>query len=176
MSEVSSDNFGLLIAYVLPGLVALVGIGQISPTVQGWLGSTPPNAPTVAGLLYVTLAATAAGLVISAVRWAILDRIFHLLGVKEPAWDFSRFSGRVDAFGALVENHYRYYQFYANTLVALVFTYLVRRGVSGIRYASVSWLDLGFLGVAIVLVISSRDTLRKYYGRAGSLLHSKRLP
>lgn len=174
MSDVSSENFGLLIAYILPGLVALGGIAPFSPTVQSWMQTTPPNAPTVAGLFYVTLASMAVGLIISTVRWAVVDRVYHALGVTEPTWDFSRFAGRVDAFGALVENHYRYYQFYANMLVALAFTYLVRRLGGGFTNQPLGWVDVGYLSLAVVLVIGSRDTLRKYYVRAGALLQASK--
>ena len=70
MRDLTRDNFGLLIAYLLPGFVALWGAAYHVEAVQSWLRSTAPDAPTIGGFLYATLASTALGLVISAVRWA----------------------------------------------------------------------------------------------------------
>ncbi len=68
MSELSEKNFGLLIAYVLPGFVTLWGISHFSPTVESWIASSQHGAPTVGGFLYVTLASLAAGLTVSEAR------------------------------------------------------------------------------------------------------------
>jgi hypothetical protein len=43
MTEMSQKNFGLLIAYLLPGFVVLWGISFFSPTVQSWLTGSPPD-------------------------------------------------------------------------------------------------------------------------------------
>jgi hypothetical protein len=37
MRDVTGQNFGLLIAYVLPGLTALWGVSFFSDTVRSWL-------------------------------------------------------------------------------------------------------------------------------------------
>jgi hypothetical protein len=69
----NGGNFGLLIAYVLPGMTAIWGLSYVSETVQGWLGSSTEAVPTIGGFLYVTLAAVGAGLVASTVRWMVVD-------------------------------------------------------------------------------------------------------
>ena len=89
MSELSHKNFGLLIAYVLPGFVALWGIGHFLPTVESWITSSQQGAPTIGGFLYVTLASLVAGLTVSAVRWAIIDSFHHATGLKPPSFEFS---------------------------------------------------------------------------------------
>ena len=113
MSELSHKNFGLLIAYVLPGFAAVWGISQFSPTVESWIATSGQGGPTIAGFLYVTLASLAAGLTVSAVRWVIIDRFHHATGLKPPCLEFANLDDRLQGFLALVENHYRYYQFYA---------------------------------------------------------------
>ena len=60
MSSLSSQNFGPVIAYILPGFVTLWGVSYFSPTVDGWIAASQQGAPTVAGFLYVTLASLAA--------------------------------------------------------------------------------------------------------------------
>jgi hypothetical protein len=125
MRDLTRDNFGLLIAYVLPGFVALWGGSYHVEAVRPWLQATPKDAPTVGGFLYTTLASTTLGLVISGVRWAVVDQLLARTGIRQPRWDFELFAERLTAYEILVVNHYRYYQFYANMLVALAWTYVV---------------------------------------------------
>jgi len=174
MKDVGRDNFGLLIAYLLPGFVVLWGLKPFVPEVQEWLGSSQAGAPTVGGFLFGTLASTGAGMVVSAVRWAVLDRVHHRTGIREPCWDFGKLSHRWQAFEALVEYHYRYYQCYANMLVALVFACGVSLDMQGRLPVQGAIPTLGFLVVFVVLVAGSRDALRKYYRRVDDLQRSTR--
>ena len=165
MAEVTTKNFGLLIAYVLPGFTLLWGISPFSDTVQSWLGAQPLTAPTVGGFLYVTLGSVAAGLLLSTVRWLVLDTLHHHTGIPRPSWDFSRLDAKLAAFDVLNEAHYRYYQFYGGGLMALLVSYVLH-GPS----APVGPADIGWLSAAALLFIGSRDTLRKYYRRVERLL------
>ena len=47
MSTLSNQNFGLVIAYLLPGFVALWGMIDFSPTVASWITTSQHDAPTV---------------------------------------------------------------------------------------------------------------------------------
>lgn len=170
MQTVTRDNFGPLIAYILPGFVVLLGVSFFSPTVQSWLAASPILAPTVGGFLYVTLGSTAAGLIVSAVRWAIIDTIYHHTGIPEPQWSFAALRDRLGAFETLVQYHYRYFQFYANMLVAISFAYAARLLAVGIDSIQSLGLHVGFVIVWIILLAGSRDALRKYYRRASDLL------
>lgn len=69
MREVTGQNFGLLIAYILPGFIVLWGLSHFSTTIAGWLGATA-DGPTVGGFLYVTLASVGAGLAVGSVPQA----------------------------------------------------------------------------------------------------------
>ena len=61
MTEVSATNFGLLIAYRVPGFTALWGTSYFSETVRHWLSGSGATTPTVGGFMYITLASVAAG-------------------------------------------------------------------------------------------------------------------
>ncbi|MGE0536201.1 MAG: hypothetical protein AB7O68_14570 [Pirellulales bacterium] len=169
MKEISSSNFGLVIAYLVPGATLLWGLAGYSPTLQNWLAATG-NTPSIGGFLYVTLAALTAGLVVSTLRWAVVDTVHHATGIPRPPWNFAVLPKSVDAFGMLVEAHYRYYQFYANMCVALPIAYLAKRieQPSVVSYSPV--MDGGVLVLEIVLFAGSRDSLRKYYERAAPFL------
>ena len=172
--EVSINDFGLVIAYLLPGLLALWGTTYLTDTLRPWFGSPPTNMPTIGGFLYVTLASIAAGMTVSTVRWLLLDTFHHRTGIPPPRSDFAHLKESVAAFGVLVDIHYRYYQWNANSLIALVFVYFARRWSQGIWSMPVGWTDLGFLLLALVLFLGSRDSLAKYYLRTGQLLQERR--
>lgn len=168
--EASINDFGLLIAYVLPGFTALWGLGYLVPEVHAWLGHPPSEAPTLGGFLYVTLASVGIGLAVSTVRWLVIDGLHHRTGVPRPEFDFARLQQNVQAFGVLLDIHYKYYQFYGNSLVALIWVQLARRASQGFFEAPVTWVDVGFLLLEVVFFVGSRDTLRKYYVRTGHFL------
>ena len=170
MRDVLPFNFGLLVAYIVPGFVVLWGASYASPAIRAWLVMSPDNLPTVGGLLYVTVGSLAAGMTASAFRWAVFDTIHHATGIRPPTWTFAELPERLDAFQALIEIHYRYYQTHANLLVALGFFYIMRFLAVGWRAYRVGTVDIGFVIVGVVLFFAARDALGKYYGRAGELL------
>lgn len=169
MQSISNANFGPLIAYLVPGATALWGISEFSPTIRSWFAVTPANSPTISGFLYLTVAALAVGMTITAIRWAIVDRLHAVTGLRPPDLNFSQLAGRVDAFALLIDIHYRHYQCYANMSVATLVAYLCHRIASG-AMLSLGAIDLGFVALEGVFLMTSRDTLRKYYARTQQLL------
>mgnify|MGYP001799862497 CR=1 FL=1 len=170
MQNASTRNFGLLIAYVVPGFVALVGLGFVSEDVQGWLLGVTPEGPTLGGFLYVTVASVTGGMVSNAVRWALIDTAHHLPGLARPEWSDAALHERVTAYEWLVENHYRHYQFYGNTVCALIFAHACwRAGLAGTGNG-LGWTDGATVALLLVLIAGSRSTLARYYRRSASLL------
>jgi len=175
MRDVTGRNWGLLIAYILPGFVTLLAVGMVSPTVQAWLVgvSAQPAGVTVGGFLYLTLASVMAGLTASTIRWAVIDRLHHLTGLVRPPWDESRLQEKLGAFGSIVEDHYRYYQFYSNTLVALTLLAVARLVQPVAAIGPERLLDMGIVVLVMLFGAGSRDTLRRYYSRASVVMGSR---
>lgn len=169
MQTVSNENFGPLIAYLVPGATALWGFSLFAPSLAAWFAATPENAPTISGFLYLTMASLTVGMTITAVRWAIVDQLHTITGLQPPKLDFSRLATSVDAFNLLIEIHYRHYQFYANMFVATGIAYLCHRIHLGTLW-HMDLLDPGFVLLESVFFLTSRDTLRKYYQRTQQLL------
>ena len=167
MKEVNSNNFGLLIAYLIPGFITLIGVARISPTVDAWLRAGADEVPTVSGFLFGTLAAIAAGLVINAIRWHTVDPLHYASGVPRKRWDYPRLADQVAAFQYLVANQFRYYECYANTMVAIAFS-------SAVWFATADSIDAtavaAFLAIQFVLWSASRRTLLNYHRRIGAFL------
>ncbi len=174
MKDVSVHNFALLVAYVLPGFTALWGASYHSHTLRVWLGSSPPDAPTIGGFFYVTLAAVGAGMFISTVRWMIVDTIHAYTGLRRPRWDFSKLQGNLAAYDLLLRIHYHFYQFNSNMLVAITFLFVARWTSQGFSSVFHGWDALVFATLALVFFVGSRDTLAKYYGRVAELLGTER--
>jgi hypothetical protein len=169
-TSLTNENFGLVIAYILPGFVALWGISYFSPTVAGWISASQQSAPSVAGFMYVTLASIGTGLTVSGIRWLVIDTIHHLTGLTRPAWKFVNLDDKLKGFLTLNEGHYRYYQFYANMFIAVAFTYAAWLVSSGKGLRAAGWANMHFIVLEIVLFANSRDTLAKYYSRVAQLL------
>lgn len=170
MRDLAPFNFGLIIAYLVPGFVALWGASYHSEIVHGWLVAAPRSAPTVGDLYYATVASVACGMIVSAFRWALIDTVHHWTGVRMPPWDFSLLRDRLDAYQLLVEFHYRYYQFFANMLIALAFSSVAHALRPAANPPGWSLGNTALVIVCVVLFFTSRDALRKYYRRAGELL------
>lgn len=170
MGELSARNFGLLIAYLIPGFVTVVAVGGVVPTVHTWLAAAPEEQPTLGGFLYVTLASLAAGMFVSSVRWLLIDTLHHRTGIRQPGWDFAGLQSNLAAYSLLVDFHYRYYQFNANTFIAVGLAYGVRLAGGCGWCGGAGWTDFGFVIVEAVLFVTSRDTLRKYYVRGSQAL------
>lgn len=168
MRDVTSENFGLLIAYVLPGFILLWGIAPYSTTISGWLGQTTSDAPTVGGFLYVTLASVGLGQLVSTLRWLLIDSLHHRTGIHKPNWSFSQLRSKdtVAGFDRFVEDHYRYYQFHANGLIAVTLAAVLQWTAIGFRFSDLVLLTL----CDALLFLGSRDTLTKYYRRVESVL------
>lgn len=169
LNSVSNDNFGPLVAYLVPGATALLGISQFIPVLQVWFAATPADAPTISGFLYLTGASLAMGMTLNAVRWAVVDAAHACTGLPPPRLDFSRLDRKVAALGLLIEIHYRHYQFYANMCVAVAIAFACHRVKLGAVWP-LGWLDAVFVLLEVIFFVTSRDTLRKYYSRSRQLL------
>ena len=173
MRDVTTHNFGLLIAYLLPGFTALWGVGYFSPTVASWLGTGRAQTPTVGGFLYVTIAAVMAGLTVSTIRWIVVDTIHHRTGISRPDFDYARLEQNVRAFDLLVRHHYDYYKWHANLLVSVAFTYLAHRIAIGFWTRPLTGTDTLVFLLGLVLFVGSRNNLKNYYRRVEMSLGSR---
>jgi chromate transport protein ChrA len=170
MKDVTDKNFGTIIAFLLPGALLLWGLSLALPDVGDWfLLASAEKGPSVGGFLFSSLAALSLGLLLSAIRWLIIDHIHEWTGIAKPNLKFEKLTDQhtLSAFSGVVENHYRYYQYYANSLIAIIFATIVYFGTNGFP----GWVISAIVAfVCIALFLGSRDALSKYYERAGKIL------
>jgi hypothetical protein len=178
MKDITDKNFGPLIAFCLPGFILLLALSYSFPDLKDWLAiSAAKDGASIGGFLYSTLASLSLGLLLSGLRWATVDQVlareFWIFGEALPNIDFRELDNKekLAAFLNVVENHYRYYQYYSNSLVAVE--------LGGLAYlwnggkASVSQWILTIVLVGI-LYAASRDCFRKFYIR-GAAVTSRRV-
>lgn len=168
--ERSLHDFGLLIAYLLPGFTVLWGVSPFVPSIEYLIFPIAPDGPTLGGFLLGTIAALAVGLFISTVRWAVIDTLHHHTGIPAPSWNFASLQHNIAAFSVLIDIHYRYYQFYAGMVVSLLCVLLMRRFDQTPGWFQWTWMDVGIIVAIVLFYMGSRDTLKKYFMRTEQLL------
>jgi hypothetical protein len=166
--EAFSRQFGLMIAYLLPGFIGLMGLAPFVPSVSEWLQGVGWGELGLGPPIYAILAALTLGMLFSCVRWLLIDHIHHWTGIRPPALKLASLEVRLGAFHYIVENKYRYYQFHSNALIALLWAYLPNRLLQKFPLLGFG-TDLGVLILCAVLFAGSRDGLAKYYADIGQL-------
>jgi hypothetical protein len=106
----------------------------------------------------------------SVIRWAVIDSIHHSTGLVRPRWSDEKLHERLGAYEWLIENHYRYYQCYANLLISLCLAYGCWRASPDNLLTEMGWLDSSIVILAGILFAGSRNALNRYYRRAEALL------
>lgn len=162
-------QFGILIAYILPGFIALSGLVPLIPAVSGWLQPINHGEAGLGPPLYSLMAAAALGMLANCFRWLLVDHLLELTGIPKPVNAYYRLEEKLGAFDYLIDVHYRHYQFYSNALVAVIWSYGIHRGYQTLPL--LGWgTDLGIVVLSAVLLAVSRDTLSKYRRKLGQLL------
>jgi hypothetical protein len=120
MKDVTSTSFGLVIAYLLPGLMALYALSYFSAPVHSLFATFLQAQSNVGLFLLVTLAALAVGLQVSIVR-SLIFQYWLCRKWSLSAEDFATLAaeGRLTAFRAAVDEHLRYHQFWGGMVVAM---------------------------------------------------------
>ena len=116
-------GFSLTIAFLLLGLITLLGAAIVVPTVQTWFIGAQTG-PTLVGLLFVLLAALALNLVITAVRWFLFEFIhWPFVGSiipTAPSFDQKNRKDLEVQFIDLRHQFYYHYLAYSNAAVAIL--------------------------------------------------------
>lgn len=167
-----NSNFGLLIAYALPGFVAIWGLSGIWPgVIECAMGADGCGiVPSLMGFLNSTVAAIAAGMAVSAIRFVLIDFLHERTGLHRPKWNGLALQKNLAAVRTIVDHHYRHYQFHANMIVAGVIAYAAQRYelqmVPGLT-------ELLLIALLAVFWIASRDNLKKYYQNLDAIFQTQ---
>jgi hypothetical protein len=128
-------DFGLLIAYVAPGMLLIWGISPCTTDLSGVLISAQSETADAVAWLQLLLISLVAGMIISVIRAGTIDRTFainlpfihsraaHYAAVHRVEPDYSRLASEhvLAAYLEAKASEKRPYQFYGNLLIALIF-------------------------------------------------------
>ena len=136
MKDVTSTTFGLLIAYLLPGVVGFHALAERVPSLEQLLQSFLAATSSVGLFFYVALVALVIGIQLSAFRWLVFECVlFPALSLCFPKLKLStkglkreklRQGDTLVSFRALVDEQYRYHQFWGALSIAIPIWFLAK--------------------------------------------------
>jgi flagellar biosynthesis protein FliQ len=172
MKDIGID-FGLLIAYLVPGVISLKGLAFGDSGLQRLFADSYGNSNALAAIAALIALSIVAGMIISVVRASTIDHTFAMslqntflkriprveagafYGAtrrQEPQYAKLAEGNRLPAFLEAKISEKRPYQFYGNTIIALLI-YVVALGlVTASKDAQAS--ETGFLWRFIIILIS----------------------
>lgn len=179
-SEIKSSglDLGFVIAFVAPGFVAFLALSYHMPVASSWMNAASTADQGVGVFLFVLLASSAMGLIVSGVRALTIDnllfwqRLPQKLRVQRPSVKWGKLDSEKLAILVTVRDaFYRHYQFYSNTLVALVFWATSRATANR---PCLSWWHWPAIAAGIgALLFSARDSLSRYGDAVKQLFEPK---
>ena len=169
----SSESFGFLIAYLIPGFVLVWGMGQALPELNEYMRLAIDEKESVLnGILGATIAAIVAGLLVDGIRCLTVDGLIKKLRDDEKI-NYDRLSDPdcYQAHRGAINHHYRYYQYYGNILVASTLglvVYLINMGMS-------FWIFIVILVALYVMAHRAWDSIVNYNKKALQILNQAEL-
>lgn len=169
MKDLTTTTFGLIIAYLLPGLFGLYTCSFWSPAISAQFEAFS-KAESNAGLFFlVVLFALFVGLQLTAFRWVIFELILcRRNGLKSDEFTHLKTKDQIEAYGVVLDENFRYHQFWGGIapVVPVFFLGLGRKyGVSLWSFGALPWFVV-FLVVEAVTVAAAIEAHTRYVARA----------
>jgi hypothetical protein len=174
MKDVTSTSFGLVIAFFLPGLAAFYSLCYWSSRVDQLFKTFLTTDSNVSLFLLVIAAAVTMGLQITLVRWLL----FEILICRSQKFGPSFFKklgtdeNRLVAFKAVVDEHYRYHQFWGGMCIVIpgfVVGWL-RESWNTLTFGQVTWTIIVFVLCEVLTGCAAYDAYKRYSTRAKEIL------
>jgi hypothetical protein len=173
MTDVSSTTFGLIIAFLLPGISALFTLSFWIESLRSMFNTFVTSESNVGLFLSVVLFAIALGLQVNVVRWLVFEQWICRKTELEQEWFKSLSDGpTLLAFRAAVDEHYRYHQFWGSMTVVLPL-FLLGSAQYLVPHPSNAFIvGYGIAAIAIILItgLAAKKAYLNYVGRAGQIM------
>jgi hypothetical protein len=173
VKDITSTSFGYIIGFLLPGLLSLYGLAFWSSRVEKIMQPASNIAATIGPSVILLLAALAAGLIVSAIRCYVFEKFV----CRETQFEKDMFSRlgtgeKLSSFRAVVDEHYRYHQFYGGCFVGLAIAYF---GWLWNTYPTLTWIWravslVGFVVVEALMFVTATDAYEKYIDRGNTIV------
>jgi hypothetical protein len=174
MKDLSSTAFGYLIAFLLPGILGIVAFSYWFTQLEAILQPVLKADATVGPSVVFLSVAVGMGLCLSAIRSLIFEKFLCRKHAFPPTTFAALYKeNKLSAFKVIVDEHYRYHQFYGGCAVALLILFAGWCYHHSVCDGQLVWLSIGFVMVELLLGNAARDSYIKYVDR-GSIVVSEK--
>jgi hypothetical protein len=178
MKDVTVTSFGLVIAYLLPGLSLLYTLGFWFPEIHSLFQAFLTTASNFGLFVIVVLVSLIAGLIVHGIRAVFYEYVFCKKENRFQHAQFKKFTstGRAEAFRSLVDEMFRYHQWWgALSIIWPLFAYGFLSNGNGIVIGTASfWPAIGVVAVLeIVFAYIAQRVLNDYFGRFNKMLEGE---
>lgn len=124
VKDVTATSFGLIIGYLLPGLMGLYGLSFVYTPLRTAFSTFQTVGSNVGLFLVVVLAALTMGLFANSARWVIFD-VLCGRPTDQIGTLYARLGtdGKVGAYRIVIDERYRYHQWAGGTFFMLPILY-----------------------------------------------------
>jgi hypothetical protein len=159
-------NFGLIIAYFLPGVLVTYALRFVSFRIDHLLNLVEEGQVFLGPATILIISALVTGLIISSVRVVLVEPLIHITGVPKPRVNYKKLAPPEQwaVYSQVVENIYRFYQFYGNILLGLLMLGVLRYGIAGSPIVSSAQniaLFVLTLGSVVTLFFAARQSMKQ---------------
>jgi hypothetical protein len=171
MKDLTSTTFGYLIAFLLPGIFGLYALSYWFPAVGVILQPVLKADATVGPSVVFLSIAVGMGLCLGAVRSLIFEKLLCRKHHFPPDMFALLYKeNKLTAFKAVVDEHYRYHQFYGGSGVAFLILFVGWLDHYRIPDCQLVYLSVGFVLVELLLGYAACDTFIKYIKRGCTIV------
>lgn len=122
MKETTTRSFGLLIAYLLPGIACFCYVAIWWQPFKSLLEKFMVSKSDIGSFLFVMLIALLLGLILNAIRWVLYEKIFLKKHSLPPAYFVTIIKDNsLLAIHTAIDENFRYHQFYGNLSLIIPF-------------------------------------------------------
>lgn len=125
VKDVTVTSFGLIIAYLLPGLIGLYGLSFWSKTLQQTFSTFLTSESNIGLFLIVVLASLAIGLLANGLRWLFFEMVFFKKHRTQSSFH-KALSGerKLAAYRVVIDETYRYHQWWGGAAFVIPIGYV----------------------------------------------------
>lgn len=165
-------DFGILIAFFLPGFVSLYALSNMSSRVAEVFKAVLLKDQALGASFLILVASLVAGIVTSSFRELTLDWLHNKTGASIRQLNYRTLAAgnQLEVFREAINNTYRYYQFYGNTLIALIFLGVLRYVFAGFSVYQELVLFIVNIIAVLALFIRSRQARQSTDSILGQIL------
>lgn len=175
MTDITSTSFGLLIAYLLPGISGYYALSFYFPPLRQSLQTFTTADANGGLLLLILLASLVIGLQLTVLRWIVFECLRpEVMALPAPlrAEEFIRLSSesRLDAFRAVIDENYRYHQCWGAMTIVIPVLYAgwLNTEKPGLVIGPISICC--FVVLEVITAWAAAEALRRYVSRTRHIL------